>query len=66
MSEARRWTVSFYWAATFISVLIVVVVVVGYASNASEGDPVMPIIPLLIAGAIWLIGWGFRHVLAAR
>lgn len=55
-----------YWAATIIAVLIVVVVLVGYASDASEGEPVIAVIPLLIAGAIWLVGWAFRHWLATR
>ena len=55
------WGKIIYWAATIIAVLIVVVIVVGYASNASEGYPVIPIIPLLLAGAIWLAGWAFRN-----
>ena len=55
-----------YWAATLIAVLIVVAVVMSYASNASEGDPVIPITPLLLAGVIWLVGWVCRNVLARR
>jgi hypothetical protein len=55
-----------YWAATFIAAFIVVLVVISYASNASEGDPVISITPLLLAGAIWLIGWVCRNVVAGR
>ena len=55
-----------YWAATLIAVLIVVAVVMSYASNASEGDPVIPITPLLLAGVIWIVGWVCRNVLAGR
>jgi type VI protein secretion system component VasK len=61
-----RWGKIIYWAATTIAVLIVAVVVVGYASNASEDWPVIPVIPLLIAGTIWLVGWALRHLLAVR
>lgn len=60
------WGKIIYWAATIISVLIVVVVVAGYVSNASEGEPVIPIIPLLLAGAIWLVGAACRHMIAGR
>ena len=55
-----------YWTATVIAVLIVAVVVIGYVSNSSEGRPIIPIPPLLIAGAIWLAGWAIRHLLARR
>jgi hypothetical protein len=61
-----RWGKIVYWVATGIAVLIVLTVVVGYASNASEGEPVIPIVPLLIAGVVWLIGLAFRHWLAKR
>lgn len=61
-----RWGKIVYWAATIIAVLIVVVGVVGYASNAGEGEPVIPVASLVLAGAIWLGGWAFRHFLAGR
>jgi hypothetical protein len=57
---------SIYWAATFIAAFIVVLVVISYASNASEGDPVISITPLLLGGAIWLLGWVCRNVVAGR
>ena len=49
-----------FWAATIIASLIVVAVVISYVINSAEGVPVAPIIPLLIAGVIWLVGWTFR------
>jgi hypothetical protein len=58
-----RWGKTIYWAATIFAVLILVVVVVGYASDAGEGEPVIPIVPLLFAGAIWLAG---RYMLSRR
>jgi type VI protein secretion system component VasK len=61
---ARRSGEVIYWTATLIAALIVVVVVVGYVSNAGEGNFVIPIVPLLLAGAIWLVGWACRNVLA--
>jgi hypothetical protein len=55
-----------YWAATIIASLIVVAVVAGYVSNDREGEPFIPIVPLVLAGAIWLAGWACRYVLAGR
>lgn len=61
-----RWAKVVYWVATIVAGLIVVVVLVGYFSNAAAGEPVIPIAALLLAGAIWLIGWVCRHVIAGR
>jgi hypothetical protein len=55
-----------YWAATIIAGLIVVAVVTGYVSNIGEGLPIIPIVPLVLAGAIWLVGWACRYVFAGR
>ena len=55
-----------YWAATVIAGLIVVAVVTGYVSNAAEGEPFIPIVPLVLAGSIWLVGWACRYVFAGR
>ena len=55
-----------YWTATIIAGLIVVAVVAGYVSNTGEGEPMIPIVPLALAGAIWLAGWACRYMLARR
>jgi uncharacterized membrane protein len=55
------WGKIIYWAATIIAVLILGVVAVDYVSNARKGYPVISIIPLLLAGIIWLVGWAFRR-----
>jgi hypothetical protein len=41
--------------------VIVIFVVWTYLYNASENYPVLPIVPLLLAGIIWLIGWACRY-----
>jgi uncharacterized membrane protein len=61
-----RWAKVVYWVATIVAGLIVVVVLVGYFSDAAAGEPVISIAALLLAGAIWLIGWVCRHVIAGR
>jgi hypothetical protein len=60
------WGELIYWVATIVAGLIVVFVVWGYVSNIEEGDPVMPIVPLLCAGAIWLAGRACRHRFTER
>ena len=50
-----------YWTATIIAILIVVVVVAGYMSNSGEGVPFVSTTALMLAGAIWLVGWICRN-----
>jgi hypothetical protein len=50
-----------YWTATIIASLIVVVVVAGYVSNTGEGVPIISTTALMLAGAIWLVGWLCRN-----
>jgi hypothetical protein len=63
---AAWWGQTIYWMTTIIAVLIVVWVAWSYVSNMTEGYPVVPIIPLLVAGAVWLVGWACRNMLARR
>jgi len=63
---AAWWGQAVYWTATIIAVLIMLVAVAGYVSNAGKGLPVISIAALLLAGAIWLVGWACRNVLASR
>ncbi len=63
---AAWWGVAIYWMATIIAGLIVVWVAWSYVSNAGEGVPIILIVPLLLAGAIWLAGWACRNVFARR
>ena len=63
---APWWGGAIYWMATIIAGLIVAWVVWSYVSNAGEGVPIILIVPLLLAGAIWLAGWACRNVLAKR
>ena len=61
-----RWGELLYWMATILAGLIVVVVLTGYFSNAAAGEPIIPVVALLLAGAIWLIGWVCRNVIGPR
>jgi len=55
-----------YWAATGIAALITVFAVASYVSNASEGEPVLPVAPLLLALVIWLAGRFCRRAITGR
>ncbi|MFY9788963.1 MAG: hypothetical protein WCE24_09165 [Pseudolabrys sp.] len=63
---AASWGKIIYWAATFIAGLVVVSVAWSYAYNVEQGEPIIPIVPLLFAGAIWLAGWVCRYLLTER
>ncbi len=56
----------FYWAATLLAGLIGAAVFVVYLFSETGTAHVFPIVPLVLAGAIWLLGWAAREVLARR
>jgi hypothetical protein len=51
----------FYWAASVVAGLITLWVVWSYVFNADKGEPIVQIVPLLLAGAIWLLARLGRH-----
>jgi hypothetical protein len=55
-----------YWTSTVVAGLIVLLVVANYMSSTGVGEPIIGIIPLLLAGVIWLVGWVCRHMFAGR
>ena len=63
---AASWGELVYWAATILAGLIVVFVVWGYVQNTDAGYPVLPIVPLLCAGAIWLAGRACRNAFGSQ
>jgi hypothetical protein len=63
---AAWWGEALYWVANLIAGLIVAWVVWSYAYNGDRGDHIIAVIPLLLAGAIWLLGRACRSGLAGR
>jgi hypothetical protein len=59
---ATRWGEILYRITTILAGLIVVLVIAGYFYDASRGEPIIPIVPLLLAGTIWLIGRSCRRL----
>lgn len=55
-----------YWLSTVIAGLIAVWILWGYVYDIDRGEPIIRIVPLLIAGAIWLVGRACRYMLAGR
>ena len=54
---------TFYWMATIIAGLLFAWVLWGYSFNGAKGEPVILIVPLLLAAVIWLTGWACRKAL---
>jgi hypothetical protein len=63
---AEWWSKVIFWTANVVAVSIVLWVVSVYAYNINEGDPVLPIIPVLFAGVVWLAGWVCRNLFVRR
>jgi hypothetical protein len=63
---AASWADTLYWTATAIAGLLLAWVIWSYVYNSIRGEPIILIVPLLLAGAIWLAGWACRNVLARR
>ncbi len=61
---SARWGKIVYWAATILAGLILVLAAASYFANANM--PIIRLPPLLLAVAIWLIGWACRYVFADR
>jgi hypothetical protein len=55
-----------YWMTTILAGLITAMATANFYFSASEGEPTVPIVALLVAGVIWLIGWACRNALAER
>ena len=53
-----------YWAATIFAGLILVLAAVSYFANANM--PIIRLPVLLLAVAIWLVGWACRYLFADR
>jgi hypothetical protein len=47
----------FYRAASIIAGLIALLAIANTIYNISEGEPVIPVVALALAGLVWLIGW---------
>jgi hypothetical protein len=63
---AARWGEVLYRTATILAGLIAVLAAAEFLNNLSKAGPIIPIRPLLLAGAIWLIGRVCRYLLAGR
>ena len=59
---AARWGELLYRMATILAGLIALLVIANYFYDASRDEPIVLIVPLLLAGAIWLIGRSCRHL----
>ena len=60
------WGSILYRGATAVAVLILVLAGANCVYNISQSRPLVPLIPLVAAGVVWLIGWGLRYLLTDR
>jgi len=56
------WGSIVYRGTTAVAVLIVVLALGNVLYNMSQDRPLIPVVPLIAAGIIWLIGYGFRRL----
>jgi hypothetical protein len=54
---------TFYWTATVIAGLLLAWVLWSYAFYGIKAEPIIEIVPLLLAAVIWLTAWACRKVL---
>jgi hypothetical protein len=70
MDERWGWEMIVYWLGTIVAGLILMVVLLAYFSSKPGGDtagePIVPYPALLLAGAIWPIGWAVSRAIAGR
>jgi hypothetical protein len=63
---AVSWGNIFYRGAAGLAALIAVLAIGNYLYNVGENRPLVPFVPLLVAGVIWLIGYGLRYFINDR
>ena len=51
-----------YWISTIIAGVITLWAVANLVFNSDRGEPVIQVVPLVIAGIIWLVGWACRDL----
>ena len=64
--DEASWGSIVYRGATAIAALILVLAIGNYLYNVSQNRPLIPLMPFVLAGVIWLIGCFFRYLLADR
>ena len=60
------WGESLYRAAAFIAAIVAMVAVFNFIYNLSQGEPIIPVPALALAGIMWLAGLGCRCAWDAR
>lgn len=53
---AEPWTDVFYRAASMLAALLIALALVNAGYDAARGLPFVPVVPLVLAGTIWLLG----------
>jgi hypothetical protein len=53
-----------YRGAAVSAAVFVLFSATSYLYNANNGEPVLPLAPLLLAGAVWLVGYFCRYALS--
>ncbi len=59
---APSWAEIFYRACTILAGVLVLLTVADFLNKVSYGYPMIPVVPLVLAVAIWLIGRYCRHL----
>jgi hypothetical protein len=60
------WGQVLYRASVVVALVILALAVGNSLYNVSENRPLVPLIPLMVAGVVWAVGWGFRYLLTDR
>ncbi len=60
---ARHWGEIIYSITTIVSALIAALAITASLYEVSESEPVVPVVALLLAATIWLIGRSCRYLL---
>jgi putative exporter of polyketide antibiotics len=64
VSETQAfWGNFLYQLAAAITAFILLIIAANFVTGMREGDPVLDVAPLLLAGAIWLAGLGCRYLM---
>ena len=65
-SDEAAWGNILCRSAAALAAVIVALGALNYFYNLNQNRPLIPLIPFVAAGVIWLIGWFLRYLLTDR
>jgi len=65
-SEQASWGIILYRGAAILGAVVILLGAVNYFYNLNQDRPLVPLVPFVAGGVIWLVGCVLRYLLTDR